>query len=79
VRKGKILEGKVIADKLDKTITVMVGAKLAHQLYKRSIIKRKKYKVHDAQNRAKVGDRVRIVESRPFSKEKRFKLHEIVK
>ena len=78
-KKGKVLEGKVIADKLDKTITVMVGMKLSHQLYKRAIAKRKKYKVHDEKNEAKVGDRVRIIESRPFSKEKRFKLLEIVK
>jgi small subunit ribosomal protein S17 len=79
VRKGKILEGKVISEKADKTVTVMVGTKMSHQLYKRSIIKRKKYKAHDAQNEAKVGDRVRIVESRPFSKDKHFKLLEIVK
>lgn len=78
-KKGRILEGKVIADKLDKTITVMVGMKLSHQLYKRTVAQRKKYKVHDEDNKAKVGDRVRIIESRPFSKDKHFKLLEILK
>ena len=77
--RGKIVEGKVISDKNDKTITVMVGMKLSHQLYKRSITKRKKYRAHDESNQAKVGDRVKIVESRPFSKDKNFKLLEILK
>jgi small subunit ribosomal protein S17 len=79
VRKGKILEGKVTSDKADKTVTVLVGMKVSHQLYKRSIVKRKKYKAHDAQNEAKTGDRVKIIESRPFSKDKHFKLLEIIK
>ncbi len=79
MRKGKILEGKVTSDKADKTVTVMVGMKVSHQLYKRSIVKRKKYKAHDAQNEAKTGDRVKIIESRPFSKDKHFKLLEIIK
>jgi len=78
-KNGKILEGKVISDKLEKTIIVMVGIKLSHQLYKHAIAQRKKYKVHDEKNEAKVGDRVRIIESRPFSREKRFKLLEIIK
>jgi len=78
-KNGKILEGKVISDKLEKTIIVMVGMKLSHQLYKRAIAQRKKYKVHDEKNEAKVGDRVRIIECRPLSREKRFKLLEIIK
>ena len=79
MQKGKVLEGVVVSDKADKTITVLVGMKFSHQLYKRSIVRRKKYKAHDAQNKAKMGDRVRIIESRPFSKDKNFKLTEIVK
>ena len=76
---GKILEGKVISDKCDKTITVRVVLKLSHQLYKRSIIKSKKYKAHDEKNQAKIGDRVKLIESRPISKDKNFKLLEIIK
>jgi len=79
VEKGKILEGVVVSDKMDKTISVLVRFKFPHSIYKRSAIKRKKYKVHDEENKAKEGDRVRIVESRPFSKEKTFRLLEIVK
>ncbi len=77
--KGKILEGVVVSDKMDKTISVLVKSKVSHQLYKRSVVRRKRYKAHDNDNTAKIGDRVKIIESRPFSKEKNFKLLEIVK
>ena len=77
--RGKILEGTVVSDVCDKTITVLVRTKFSHQMYKRASIKRKKYKVHDQDNKAKVGDRVKIVESRPISKEKCFRLLEIMK
>ncbi len=77
--KGKILEGVVTADKSDKTITVMVKVKVAHQMYERAKLARKKYQVHDQDNKAKIGDRVKIIESRPFSKRKRFRLLEIAK
>ena len=77
--RGKVLEGLVVSDVNDKTITVMVRSKFSHQLYKRGSIKKKKYQVHDSENKAKVGDRVKIVESRPFSKEKTFRLLEILK
>ncbi len=79
VRKGKILEGIVTSDKSDKTITVLVKMKVSHQLYKRSLVKKKKFKAHDINNEAKIGSRVKIIESRPLSKDKRFKLLEIVK
>ncbi|MBN3041068.1 MAG: 30S ribosomal protein S17 [Candidatus Omnitrophica bacterium] len=79
MKKGRVIEGTVISDKSDKTISVIVGLKFSHQLYKRSVIRRKKYKAHDEQNSAKVGDRVRIIETRPYSKEKHFKLIEIIK
>jgi len=78
-KRGKILEGKVLSDKMDKTIVVSVTKRLPHHLYKKFITSQKKYKVHDQSNKAKVGDRVRIVESRPYSKEKQFRLLEIVK
>ncbi len=78
--KGKrILEGVVLSDKMAKTIVVTVATKISHPIYNRLVIKRKKYKVHDEERKAKTGDRVRIVESKPISKEKRFKLLEVVK
>ena len=79
MRKGKILEGVVTSDKSNKTITVLVKMKFSHQLYKRPLIKKKKFKAHDVNSEAKIGDRVKIIESRPFSKDKCFKLLEIIK
>lgn len=78
-REGKVLEGTVISDKMKKTIVVVVTTKIRHIRYDRLIIKRKKYKAHDEENKAKIGNRVRIVECRPYSKEKRFRLLEILK
>jgi small subunit ribosomal protein S17 len=75
----RILEGIVSSDKMDKTIVVVVTRKFPHPLYKKQVIHRKKYKVHDQDNKAKVGNKVRIIESRPYSKGKRFRLLEIVK
>lgn len=77
--KQKILEGTVTSDQMDKTIVVTVTTRWPHTTYKKYVVKRKKYKVHDEQEKAKVGDKVKIVETRPYSKEKFFKLMEIVK
>lgn len=74
----KILEGKVTSDKMEKTVVIAVTKKSFHHLYKKLVIKRKKYKVHDQENKAKIGDRVRIIESRPYSKDKSFKLLEVL-
>ena len=79
MKKRKILEGVVTSDSSDKTIVVLVKQYTTHKVYKRSRIRRKKYKTHDQENKAKVGDKVRIVESRPFSKQKYFRLFEILK
>jgi len=79
VRKGRVLEGMVISDKMDKTITVRVSKRFSHRLYQKATLSRKKYKVHDKNNEAKPGDRVKIVECRPYSKEKSFRLLEILK
>jgi len=70
--------GKVISDKMDKTIVVAVERSMRHPLYGKTIIKTKKYKVHDANNECRVGDKVRIMETRPLSREKRWRLVEIV-
>lgn len=79
MKKGRILEGVVVSDKMDKTVTVMVTRRLTHKLYKKSSVLRKKYKVHDKDNKAKAGDKVKITECRPCSKDKNFKLLEIAK
>jgi small subunit ribosomal protein S17 len=77
--KNKILEGVVTSDKMVKTRVVSVVTKSSHGLYKKQIIKRKKYKVHDEDSKSKIGDRVKIMSCRPISKEKSFILVDIVK
>jgi small subunit ribosomal protein S17 len=79
IKDKRILEGVVLSDKMQKTIVVNVVTKIQHPVYDRMVIRSKKYKVHDEEKKAKVGDRVKIVESRPISKEKRFKLLEVLK
>jgi small subunit ribosomal protein S17 len=73
------LVGKVVSSVNNKTITVLVETYKKHPLYGKRVKSSKKYAVHDETNRAKVGDVVRIVETRPLSKTKRFYLKEIVK
>ncbi|MCM8787584.1 MAG: 30S ribosomal protein S17 [Candidatus Omnitrophica bacterium] len=75
----KILEGIVVSDKMQKTRAVLVTTYVRHRLYSRLKAKHKKYKVHDETNSTKIGDRVKIIESRPYSKKKRFKILEILK
>lgn len=70
--------GTVVSDKTDKTITVLVETYKKDPLYGKRVKDSKKYAVHDDKNEAKVGDRVRIVETRPLSKTKHFRLVEIV-
>jgi len=66
----RILQGRVVSDKGDKTITVRVERRVMHPLYKKFIRRSKKYAAHDPENRCKVGDLVRIQECRPISKNK---------
>ena len=75
----KRLVGSVVSDKMDKTVVVKVERLQRHRLYGKVMKKSKKFKAHDAYNSCQVGDRVRIVESRPLSKEKRWIVEEIVK
>lgn len=70
----KRLTGVVTSDKMDKTIVVQVTIKKRHQLYEKVLRQHKKYKVHDEHNEAGVGDRVEIIESKPYSRHKRFAL-----
>ncbi|MEA4926696.1 MAG: 30S ribosomal protein S17 [Syntrophomonadaceae bacterium] len=70
--------GTVSSDKMEKTITVNVETVKQHPLYRKIIKTSKKYKAHDENNEAKIGDVVKIMETRPLSKDKRWKLTEIV-
>src|SRR5437660_11270955 len=74
----KVRLATVIADKMDKTVIVQVGSSKAHRLYRKTIQQRSKFKVHDEKNECGVGDLVRITETRPISKEKRWRVLEIV-
>lgn len=74
----KVLTGRVVSDKMDKTVVVRVERLKRHPLYKKVIKKIKKYKAHDEGNECRVGDVVRIVESRPLSKEKRWIVEEVL-
>ena len=70
--------GVVVSDKMDKTIVVAVKTKVRHPLYGKTMNRTMKYKAHDENNECKIGDRVRIMETRPLSKDKRWRLIEIV-
>ena len=72
----KILTGVVVSDKPNKTITVMVERKYSHPLLKKVVKVRKKYNVHDENNKFKNGDKVKIIECRPYSKTKKFQVME---
>jgi small subunit ribosomal protein S17 len=77
-QRRKVREGTVISDRMNKTIVVVVRELKPHALYKKVVQHRTHFKVHDENNEAGVGDRVRIVETRPLSKDKRWRLAEIL-
>lgn len=74
----KVLVGRVLSNKMDKTVVVQVERKKRHRLYGKVITMRKKYKAHDAENACQVGDLVSMIESRPLSKEKRWVVTQIL-
>ncbi len=74
----KTRTGKVVSDKMDKTITVAVEDHVKHPLYGKIVKKTYKLKAHDENNECKVGDTVKVMETRPISKDKRWRLVEIV-
>ncbi|MCI5546816.1 MAG: 30S ribosomal protein S17 [Clostridiales bacterium] len=76
LRKTRI--GVVVSDKMDKTITVEIRNRVKHPLYGKIMNRTEKFKAHDEQNEAGIGDTVRIMETRPLSKDKRWRLVEIV-
>ena len=77
LRKNRV--GVVVSDKMDKSIVVAVQSKYRHPLYKKILKKVKRFKVHDGDNKCVIGDTVRISETRPLSKTKRWRLLEIIK
>jgi small subunit ribosomal protein S17 len=76
IRKSRT--GVVVSDKMQKTIVVEIVRKAKHPLYGKTVTLTKRYKVHDEENKAKVGDKVLITETRPLSKDKRWRLVEVV-
>jgi len=76
MRKSRI--GRVVSDKMDKTIVVAVETKVRHPLYGKTVNRTTKFKAHDENNEANVNDRVEIMETRPLSKDKRWRLVRIV-
>ena len=70
----KTLTGIVVSDKMDKTVVVRVERKVKHLTYKKYILRHKKYHAHDPKNLCKIGDKVQIIESRPLSKNKRWRV-----
>jgi small subunit ribosomal protein S17 len=77
-KKRRAYVGRVISDKMDKTVVLAVTRKIAHPRYNKTISRTTKFKVHDEKNECKVGDLVKFIETRPLSKEKRWRVLEIV-
>lgn len=74
----KEIQGKVVSDKRDKTITIVIERKIKHPLYGKVMKKSKKFQAHDENNECNIGDIVKVMETRPLSKTKRWRLVEIV-
>lgn len=74
----RILTGRVVSNKMQKTVVVAIERRQLHSLYKKYITLTKKIKAHDEENRCGIGDLVRVIESRPISREKRWRLLEIL-
>lgn len=74
----RVLVGRVMSNRMDKTVVVQVERKKRHRLYGKVITMRKRYKAHDAENACQIGDLVSMIESRPLSKEKRWVVTEIL-
>ena len=74
----KVRVGKVVSDKMDKTVVVIVEDRVAHPVYKKIIGRTYRLKAHDENNECGIGDRVRVMETRPLSKDKRWRVVEII-
>ena len=77
-RRKKVLTGQVVSDKMEKSAVVSVERIVQHPLYKRTVRETKKYKIHDEENQCNTGDRVKLIECKPISKDKCWRLLEIV-
>ena len=75
----RVLLGEVVSDRMNKSITVKVERRVRHPIYERVVKRSKKYHAHDERNECQIGDQVRIVETRPLSKTKRWRLLEVVR
>jgi small subunit ribosomal protein S17 len=78
-RRRKVLLGTVISDKMEKTAVVNVDRTVQHPLYKKTVKKSKRYKIHDEENVCTIGDQVRLIECKPISKDKCWRLLEVVR
>jgi small subunit ribosomal protein S17 len=78
-KRRKVLLGQVVSNRMQKTITVRVERRLRHPIYERVVKRSKKFHAHDENNQCQIGDQVRIIETRPLSKTKRWRLLEIVR
>ena len=74
----KVRVGKVVSDKMNKTVVVAVGRKVPHALYNKPMVSTKRFKAHDENNECQIGDTVKIVETRPLSKDKCWRVVEIL-
>ena len=74
----KVMIGTVVSDKMDKTVVVAVETSVRHKVYKKTVKRTYKLKAHDEENGCKVGDKVKVMETRPLSKDKRWRVVEIV-
>jgi len=74
----KVRTGRVISDKMDKTVVVQVANRRSHPLYKKVMQRRENFKAHDETNECRIGDLVRIMETRPISKDKRWRVVQVV-
>lgn len=78
-RRKKVLQGVIVSDKMEKTAVALVQRTVQHPLYKRTVKRSKKYKIHDEQNQCQIGDHVRLIECKPISKDKSWRLLDIVR
>ena len=74
----KVMIGTVVSDKMDKTVVVAVETSVRHDVYKKTVKRTYKLKAHDEENACKVGDKVKVMETRPLSKDKRWRVVEVV-
>lgn len=75
----KVRFGKVVSDKMEKTVVIAVEDKTRHPLYGKTVRQTKKYKAHDEENTCRIGDEVKIMETRPLSKDKRWRVVEVLR